>query len=208
MAVTITKPASGATLAGTVSVEATFSGQNFDIATVTFNGQQLGSDSAQPIVFSVDTTKVVNGARTLTVAVRYRTASGKLRWQKTAIPVTVNNAVTPPPAKPGVPAGFSASASGSSAVQLIWSARPASEGVDRYQVYLDGNNHNLNVVGTSSLVSGLAAGSTHTFRVSAHNSMGYGDWTDPALSVTLGGAPPPPLPPNVARSAPVGVVSS
>lgn len=93
MAVTITKPASGAVLAGTTSVEATYSGSGFDIATVTFSGQQLASDSALPLAFSVDTSRVADGAYTLIVAVRYRTNGGKLRWQKASIPVTVKNSV-------------------------------------------------------------------------------------------------------------------
>lgn len=97
MSVVITKPASGAELKGAVTVEATYSGQNFNVATCTIEGKQLASDSALPISFSVDTTKVANGSRSLTVAVRYRMKNGKLRWQKASIPVTVKN-VAPPAA--------------------------------------------------------------------------------------------------------------
>lgn len=88
MAVTITKPASGAMLTGLATVEATYTGQNFDTATVTVDGQQLASDSAKPIAFSIDTTRVPDGPHTLTVAVRYRTNGGALRWQKASIPIT------------------------------------------------------------------------------------------------------------------------
>jgi Bacterial Ig domain len=95
MAVTITKPASGSTLKGTTTVDATFVGQNFDIATLTVDGKQLASDSAQPISFAVDTTKVADGAHTLVVAVRYR-KGGRLRWDKASIPISVNNVVQPP----------------------------------------------------------------------------------------------------------------
>lgn len=100
MAVTITKPMSGAQLKGTVTVEATFSGKNFDIATCTIDGQQLASDAAVPISLAIDTTKVADGARTLTVAVRYRTAGGKLRWQKATIQVMVANVIAPEPTPP------------------------------------------------------------------------------------------------------------
>lgn len=93
MSVTINSPASGATLTGTTSVTATFVGTRFDIATVTIDGTQLGSDSTQPLAFAVDTKRVSDGAHTLTVAVR----SGRpKRWQKASIPVTVKNAVPPP----------------------------------------------------------------------------------------------------------------
>lgn len=87
MAVTITKPASGATLAGFVAVEATYTGKNFEIAAVTVDGKQLASDSAKPIAFSIDTTRVPDGPHTLTVAVRYRTSGGNRRWQKASIPI-------------------------------------------------------------------------------------------------------------------------
>lgn len=88
LTVAITKPASGATLTGVVPVEATFNGTNFEIATVTVDGQQLGSDSTKPIAFSVDSAKVADGQHTLTVAVRYRTSGGTRRWQKASIPIT------------------------------------------------------------------------------------------------------------------------
>lgn len=93
MSVTINSPASGATLKGTATVAATFVGTRFDIATVTIDGQQLASDSVQPLSFQIDTARVADGAHTLTVAVR---AGRPKRWQKASIPVTVKNAVTPP----------------------------------------------------------------------------------------------------------------
>lgn len=96
MAVVINSPANGASISGTRTVTATFSGPNFDIATVTLGGVQLASDSALPLSFSIDTTRVANGTHTLIVAVRYRTNGGKLRWQKASISVVVNNVAANP----------------------------------------------------------------------------------------------------------------
>lgn len=93
MSVTINSPASGATLKGTVTVTAAFVGSRFDIATVTIDGKQLASDSTQPLSFQIDTTRVTDGAHTLTVAVR---AGRPKRWQKASIPVRVSNAAPLP----------------------------------------------------------------------------------------------------------------
>lgn len=93
MSVVINSPASGAELKGAATVAATFTGSRFDIATVTIDGKQLASDSAQPLSFLIDTSRVTDGAHTLTVAVR---AGRPKRWQKASIPVTVKNASQPP----------------------------------------------------------------------------------------------------------------
>ncbi len=95
MGVVIPSPASGSKLRGTAVVDAIFDGQNFDIAAVTIDGQQLASDTVQPISFSIDTTRVADGAHTLTVAVRYAVGR-KMRWQKASIPVEIDNAPLPP----------------------------------------------------------------------------------------------------------------
>lgn len=98
MAVVITSPAAGATLSGTVTVTATYSGQRFDVATVTVDGVQLSSDSSQPISFQIDTTRVTDGPHTLTVAVRYYKGSGGARrWEKASIPISVDNSIVSPP---------------------------------------------------------------------------------------------------------------
>jgi hypothetical protein len=150
----------------------------------------VSSDSALPIAASVDTTKVPNGAHTLVVAVRYKALGGKLRWQKASVPVTVNNAVTPPPPiKPSIPVGLAA-APGDKQVALRWNANPVAEAVNTYQMYKNDQNLDLNVSGTSYVAVGLANGTSYSFRVGAHNAVGYGDWSA-AVVVTPVGAPQP-----------------
>ncbi len=203
MSVTITKPAPGAVLTGTVTVTATFVGTRFDVATVTIDGQQLGMDSVQPISIAIDTKRVPDGAHTLTVAVR----QGKpKRWQKASMPITVAVVAPPPVAtKPSIPTGLSA-APGDGKVSLSWGANPASEAVDGYQVYVDGTMVADHVSAPSYTVTGVVNGQAYAFRVSAHNAQDYGDWTNPVSATPVG--PSPPSAGNVAVSAPSAVVTA
>jgi hypothetical protein len=85
--------------------------------------------------------------------------------------------------KPTAPTGLTVTA-GDTKVTLTWNANPSTEQVDVYQVYLNGANYNLSVTGTTFTVTGLTNSTSYSFRVGAHNSAGYGPWTDPAISAT------------------------
>jgi hypothetical protein len=89
-------------------------------------------------------------------------------------------------AKPSIPTGLTATP-GDGQVTLKWNANPSTDQIDLYQVYVNGANTNLAVTGTSYTVTGLTNGTTYEFRVSAHNSSGYGDWTA-AITATPQGA--------------------
>lgn len=84
--------------------------------------------------------------------------------------------------KPSIPTGLTATP-GDGSVSLKWNDNPSSEQVDSYQVYLNNTGYNLNVTGTSFNVPDLTNGTSYSFRISAHNSTGYGDWTA-AMNVT------------------------
>jgi hypothetical protein len=105
--VSITAPADGATLSGTVSVTATAS-DDLAVAGVRFqlNGVNLGAeDTASPYSVSWNTTSAANGAHTLTAIAR--DGAGKTTTSA-AVALTVNNVVLPPPGGtwPNEPAGY------------------------------------------------------------------------------------------------------
>src|SRR6266496_2218035 len=90
--VSITSPANGATVSGTISVSADAS-DNVGVAGVQFllDGAALGAeDTAAPYSVALDTTKVANGSHTL--AATARDAAGN-RATSLAVTVTVSNAV-------------------------------------------------------------------------------------------------------------------
>jgi fibronectin type 3 domain-containing protein len=93
--VSITAPASGATLAGPVTVTAT-AGDDVGVVGVRFtlDGQTLGSeDTTAPYSVSWDTTTAANGTHTLSAVAR--DAAGNTATA-TAVPVTVQNSAPPP----------------------------------------------------------------------------------------------------------------
>ena len=115
----------------------------------------------------------------------------------TGLPSNVANATTDAPTKPGAPTGLTATASGQTQIDLSWSA-PSDDGGAaitgyRIEVSTDGSSWsdlvaNTNSTATSYSHSGLTAGSTRHYRVSAINSEGTGQpsntdsaTTDPEL---------------------------
>ena len=115
----------------------------------------------------------------------------------TAIPTITPPEEPPPPlAKPGAPTGLRA-VPGDGRVTLSWDARPASEVVDIYQVYVNGENtppSDLAVPGTTYVLT-APNGIPVSLRVGAHNAAGYGPWSAPVVVIPAAVEPPPPPPP-------------
>ncbi|MFE9478386.1 chitinase [Streptomyces spororaveus] len=87
------------------------------------------------------------------------------------------------PQLPAAPTGLTATATSSSSVALAWSAVP---GATSYTVHRDGAAP-LSVTSASASVTGLAAATTHTFRVTAVNAAGESPQSAPASATTPGG---------------------
>ncbi len=113
----------------------------------------------------------------------------------TATPVAVTTPVSAPPpdtTAPSVPAGLTGTALSSTQVNLTWNASTDNVGVTGYYVYL--NDAPLTTTtATSFQHTGLTAGTTYNYRVSAYDAVpNHSAWTAVPVAVkTLPAAPPP-----------------
>ncbi|MEU9164480.1 glycosyl hydrolase family 18 protein [Streptomyces sp. NPDC048424] len=87
------------------------------------------------------------------------------------------------PQPPAAPTGLTATATSSSSVSLNW---PAVPGATSYTVHRDGAAP-FSVASAPAAVTGLAASTTYTFRVSAVNAAGASAQSAPASATTTGG---------------------
>lgn len=116
--------------------------------------------------------------------------------QATIVPTPTATGIT---AVPSIPTGFTATA-GNGSVTFHWTANPSSEAVDNYQVYEADQYLNLNIPAnqtsytttTDHTGAALVNGTTYSFRLSAHNSVGYGGWTNAVTATPTSGATPTP----------------
>lgn len=100
MSVTITVPADGAKVSGTITVSATLSdSKRFKAAALLVDGAQRASTTTLPIRFALNTTLFVDGTHMLQVSAHVGNS-----WQKAQVAVTVANAISPPPPPPPPPA--------------------------------------------------------------------------------------------------------
>lgn len=111
-------------------------------------------------------------------------------------PTATVRVTTPPPpdtTPPTVPTGLSASATSPSSVDLTWSASSDPEsGVASYNVYRDGARVGSSA-GTSFTDTGVQAGTTYSYQVSAINGEGLESGRSAAAGITT---------PNPADSSP------
>ncbi|HMF95572.1 MAG TPA: Ig-like domain-containing protein [Vicinamibacterales bacterium] len=196
--VSMTAPASGATVSGkTVMVSATAS-DNVGVSSVQFklDGANLGAaDTASPYTMTWDSTTVANGSHTFTAVAS--DAAGNTTTA-TAVTVTVNNDTTPPTVSITAPTGGS-TVSGSATV----SANASDDvGVVGVQFKLDGANLGAEVTAAPYNVSWnttTAANGTHALTAVARDAAGNSTTSAP-VSVTVSNVDS--TPPTVSITAP------
>jgi chitodextrinase len=100
---------------------------------------------------------------------------------------------TPPPTTPsGVPSApgnLRSTGTTNTSISLAWNA--SSGTVTGYRVY-EGSTVRATVTATSATVSGLSAGTTHTYTVKAYNAQGESGSSNSVTATTTGGTTPPP----------------
>lgn len=191
--VTITAPASSATLSGSaVSIQAS-ANDNVAVSSVSFYDGVvlLGTDNSSPYSITWNTTSVSNGAHTLTAKVMDTSAN-----VATSAPVnlTVNNVIadTTPPTSPS---SLTASNITTSTITISRLAATDNTGVAGYEIYRNGIN-----IGTSTTTSfndsGLASKTAYSYTVLAYDAANNKSAQSAGLTVaTL--APPDTQAPSV-----------
>src|SRR5438552_3704451 len=205
--VTVTSPASGSTVSGTVSVTGSVGGIGaLTVRGVQFrlDGSNLGAeDTTAPYSVPWDTTTAGNGSHTLTAVAR---DSLGMLWTSDPVTVTVFNDTTPPavsitsPASGTIVAGtISVTASASDNVRVV--------GV---QFLLDGLNAGAEVTAAPYSVSWnttTASNGSHSLTAVARDAAGNRA-TSVAVAVTVSnGAPPDTTPPMVSITSPTSGAS-
>lgn len=107
---------------------------------------------------------------TYSYTVKALDAAGNVSTDSNTLSVKTNPATGDTQA-PTTPANLTVTATTSSSVSLSWSASSDNVGVTGYDVY-QGSGVALTVSGTSATVSGLAANTTYSFKVTAKDAAG------------------------------------
>src|SRR5437763_14313640 len=193
--VTITSPAPGSSVSGTVQVNASVSiVGSLTVSQVQFfrDGNFIGSDSAAPYSVSWNTTSTNNGSHTLTAVA---TDILGVRWNSDPVTVTVSNGPPPDTTPPSVHKGLTASAVSSSQINLSWTASSDNVGVSGYRVYRNGTQI-ATTSATSFANTGLSPSTTYSYTVAAYDAAGNLSAQSSSASATTP-APPDTTPPAV-----------
>src|SRR5436190_629562 len=193
--VTITSPADGSPVSGTVPVNASVSiVGSLTVSQVQFyrDDNLIGSDSAAPYSVSWNTTSTNNGSHTLTAVA---TDLLGVPWNSNPVTVTVSNGPPPDTTPPTVPTGLTASAVSSSQINLSWTASSDNVGVSGYRVYRNGTQI-ATTSATSFANTGLSPSTTYSYTVAAYDAAGNLSAQSSSASATTP-APPDTTPPAV-----------
>jgi len=174
--VSITSPTSGATLTGTTTISAN-ANDNFGVDHVDFyRGTILiGGDASIPYSVSWNTTTVANGSYSLT-ARAYDVAGNNTT--STAVSVTVNNVVTPPPDTTVPTVSITAPGSGATLNGSVTISANASDNVGVTRVeFFDGTTLiSTDTTGTPSYAvtwnTASVSNGTHTLKAKAFDASG------------------------------------
>jgi major membrane immunogen (membrane-anchored lipoprotein) len=176
----LTAPASGATVSGTLTLSASVS-DNFGVARVDFyvDSTLVGSDTSAPYSLSWDSRSVANGAHSLSVVAH--DAAG-LSGSSASVPITVNNDLTPPTVS------LTAPASGATVSGTVTLSASASDNVGVTKVeFFDGST----LIGTDtaapysvSWTSRSGPNGPHPLTAKAYDAVGNST-TSAAITVTV-----------------------
>lgn len=120
---------------------------------------------------------------TYEVTVTARDAAGNVSAASAPVTVTTEEATGGDTQAPTVPTGLAAGEVTSSSVELVWEAASDDTGVAGYRVHRDGDLV-ADVTGTSATDSGLDAGTTYSYTVTAYDAAGNASAASAPVTVT------------------------
>jgi len=180
--VSITSPANGSTVSGSVNVAANAS-DNVGVARVEFYVDSVlqSTDATSPYGFTWDSTKVVNGNHSIDA--RAFDAAGN----KTAdtVTVTIQNGDTTPPS---TPANLTASAAAYNRVNLSWTASTDNVGVTGYWIIRSGTTIASSTTNSYSDTT-VSPSTAYSYQVTAYDAAGNTSAPSNTATVTTPTAP-------------------
>ena len=203
-AVSVTSPANGATISGTVTLTASAS-DNVGVVGVQFqlDGVNGGTeDRTAPYSVSFDTTTTSDGSHTITAIAR--DAAGN---RATSAPVTVTVANGPPPPPPDTTpptVSITSPANGATISGTVTVTASASDnvGVAGVQLQLDGVNSGVEDTTAPYSIAfdtTTTSNGSHTLTAVARDAAGNRATSAPVTVTVANNAPPPPPPPPGAK---------
>jgi len=196
--VTLTAPAEGASVSGTVTVSASAS-DNTGVTKVEFydNTTLIATDTTSPYSASWATAKIANGSHLITA--RAYDAAGNI--SSDANTVTAKNGDTQAPT---APSGLSAAATSYNAIDLKWKASTDNTGVTGYTIMRDGVPVAKVGAVTSYTDGSLSANTGYSYQIQAVDAAGNVSPLSSKVSVTtqkVADAAPPSAPTNLQATA-------
>lgn len=204
--VSITSPANGATVQGTLTVAAS-AADNVGVVGVQFfaDGAALGAeDTSAPYSVSVGTSASDNGTHTLTAVAR--DAAGN-RTTSAAITITIANGPPPDTTPPTVSVTSPGSGTTVSATISVTANASDNVGVVGVQFRLDGVNGGSEDTSAPYSVSWdttTASNGSHTIAAVARDAAGNVTTSAPVTVTVSNGPPPDTIPPSVSITSPAG----
>jgi chitodextrinase len=201
--ISITSPASGATVTGSsVNLAANAADDDSTISSVQFkiDGTVVNTDTTYPYSYTWSSTSATDGSHTLV------TEATNAAGQTTSAQESFNVANHTCSSAPSAPAGLKASANGEEAMSLSWSASTASTGcsISGYKVYRNGT-----LVGSpttpSYADSGLTPDTIYQYYVESVDNGGH---TSSASGTVSGSTAPDTTPPSVPTAVAATATSS
>jgi chitinase len=167
--VSIASPTAGATVSGSVAVQASAS-DNLSVTKVilSLDGSVVSTLTASPWTFSVDTTALADGIHTLT-ATAFDAAGNS---SSAEVSVTVQNAAaTADTTAPSRPSSLRTAVAGTTQLAIFWSPSTDNVGIVGYDVYRDGSLVAQTVL-PNYLDSSLTPGTNHVYSVRSRDAAG------------------------------------